>query len=270
METVLDPDRSIYEEAPLTLVAFQINFPPVPDLDPQTPQAALLAALKERYPILAGPATMQLDIGVGGPRPRGAKLTNRERTWAISMTSEWIVLETSRYKRYEKFAEQVDWILERVHEHVSIPAVTRLGLRYIDEIIVEGTETLEAWKPWITWDLIAGGMIEGFDTREYLVQATIDVADLQHLVVRYGRVSQPAANPTGTLRIANSPTEPYFLLDVDSFWEPSTDEFREFSAEEVRAVTLQLHDPVRDVFERAITDALRERFKPVPTEEVAS
>lgn len=261
---MLDPDRPIYRQAPLKLVAFQINFPPQPVLDAGNPPQDLANALKERFPIFAGPSMLQVDLGPGGgaPRPRGSRMMNRERTWTISMSSESVAIETSRYQRYERFANQLDWVLERVHEHVGIPAVTRLGLRYIDEIVVEGAEELADWKPWITGDLLAGGLIDGYQTQEYLATAVLEVADDQRMTVRYGRVRQPVVDPNGPLRILSSPTGPYFLLDLDSYWEPSTDEFREFNPEEVREVTMRLHDPVRDIFERAITDELREQFGP--------
>jgi uncharacterized protein (TIGR04255 family) len=260
---VLDPERPIYPNAPLKLVTFQIQFPLVPDLDDLTPHKEIADALRERYPIIGGPPPfVQLDLGSGQAqqRARGSRMTNRSRTWTVTMMSDTISIETSRYQRYEKFAEQVEWVLERVHNITPLPAVTRVGMRYIDEIEIEGADELGDWTPWINEHLIVGGLIDGYRTHDYVVQSLLEVDDFRRMVVRYGRITQPVVNPDGVLRIDNSPVGPYFLLDIDSFWEPSTDEFLEFKAEEVREVSLSLHDPIREIFERAITPALRERF----------
>jgi len=261
---MLDPDRPIYPNAPLKLVTFQIRFPPVPDLDDLKPPRELLAAMRERYPILGSPPpVMQLEVGPGQTqqRSRGSRLMNRERTQNITLTGDWIALETSRYERYEHFADDIDWVLERVHAVTPLPAVTRLGLRYIDEILVEDVSDLSDWKAWINPDLIVGGVVDGYETKDYLAQMLLEVDELHRLTIRYGRVSLPVVDPNGPLKIASSPTGPYFLLDIDSFWEPTSESFEEFNADEVRAECLRLHEPIRDIFERAITTQLRSRFR---------
>lgn len=260
---MLDPDRPIYPHAPLKLVTFQIRFPPLPDLDDLRPPRELVAALQERYPILGSPPVMQLELGPGQAqqRARGSRLMNRERTKSITLTGDWIAAETSEYERYERFAEEIDWVLERVHAATPLPAVTRLGLRYIDEIQVEGVSDLADWKAWINPDLVVGGVVDGYETKDYLAQILLELDEQRRLTVRYGRVSLPTVDPNGPLRIAGSPTDPYFLLDIDSFWETTSDAFEEFDADVVRTECLRLHEPIRDIFERAITIELRKRFR---------
>lgn len=259
---MLDPNRRIYSQAPLKLVAFQIRFPQVPSLDNVTPLPAITDALREHYPILGPPPVVEVELtpGMAQQRTRGSRFMNRSRTWSVTLTSEAIAVETSRYLRYELFAEQVEWVLRQVNAIAPLPAVTRLGLRYIDEIDIEGVDELEHWRPWINKDLLVGGLLDGYRTHDYLATVTLGVDALRRMVIRYGRVSQPVVEPNGVLRIDNNPQGPYFLLDIDSFWEPSADKYLEFNTEEVFDVCLELHDPVRDIFERAITPALRERF----------
>lgn len=260
---MLNPDRPIYPNAPLKLVTFQVRFPPVPELDELVPPKQVSEALRERYPILGGPPpVMQLELGPGQAqqRPRGSRLMNRERTTSVTVTGDSAALETSRYERYEHFAAEIDWILHRIHAATPLPAVTRLGLRYIDEIQVDGVATLADWKNWINPDLVVGGVVEGYETRDYLAQMVLTIDEFRRMTIRYGRVSQPVVDPNGVLRINDSPTAPYFLLDIDCAWEPSGDGFKEFDPEEVTAVCMRLHDPIRDIFERAITATLRERF----------
>jgi uncharacterized protein (TIGR04255 family) len=260
---MLDPNRPIYPRAPLKLVTFQIRFPQIPELDEVTPAKLITAALRERYPILGGPPpVLQVELGPGQAvqRTRGSRFMNRERTRSVTLTGDSVAVETSQYERYERFAEEVDWVLAQVNDSTPIPAVTRVGLRYIDEIEVEGVTSLSGWRPWINEDLIVGANINGYETKEYLTQLALVVDDVQQMTLRYGRVSQPVVDPKGVLRINGSPLGPYFLLDIDSFWEPSRDAFKEFDAVELRDVCLRLHDPIRDIFERAISSELRHRF----------
>jgi len=260
---MLDPDRPIYPSAPLKLVTFQIRFPQVPELDSITPPHGITQALKQRYPILGGPPpVLQLELGPGQSvqRSRGSRLMSRDRTRSVTLIGDFVAIETSRYERYELFADEVDWVLRQIHEITPLPAVTRLGLRYIDEIQVEGVQSIADWSPWIREDLLVGGVVDGYTTDDFLAHIALTVDDGQKMTVRYGRVSQPVVDPNGVLRIDKSPKGPYFLLDIDSYWEPSDESFREFDADEVRDVCLKLHDPIRAIFERAITPQLRALF----------
>ena len=50
---------------------------------------------------------------------------------------------------------------------------------------------------------------------------------------------------------------PFFLLDFDSFWQP-TDELPEFHPDELVERCDRLHTPIRRLFEGLITKDLRE------------
>jgi uncharacterized protein (TIGR04255 family) len=63
------------------------------------------------------------------------------------------------------------------------------------------------------------------------------------------------------LHISRSPTGSYFLIDIDSGWNAPVDDLPEFAVGEVLDVLDRLHAPVREVFERMITDKLRDHFK---------
>jgi uncharacterized protein (TIGR04255 family) len=265
---VLDPNRPIYPRAPLKLVAFQLLFTPVPALDDAHQQQLLYGRLRSRFPILGAPPFVQLDMHPGGAQQtvRGMRVVDRPRTQTIVVASDSLSVETSRYTRYEDFAELLGWVLGEVDAIGHLASTTRIGLRYIDEVEIDGAVHPQDWRPWINNELLVGGIIDGYVTRDYLTGVSLDVAANHRMAVRYGVVSQPVVDPNGTLRIAQSPKGPYFLIDIDSFWQAPQDEFGEFNSDDVLAKCLQLHDPIRDIFERAITPELRERLA-TPLEE---
>lgn len=274
MSTVtLDPDRPIYPEAPLKLVAFELRFPPQPRLDDPAVHVELFERLRHRLPIIGKPPFMELELGLGPtPRqePRGLRLLDRERTMTVTLTGEALAIETSRYERYEAFAGLLGEVVSAVHGLVEIPSATRIGLRYIDEIALPGVTGLDGWRPWIHGDLLIGGVLDGYKTKDYRAGVTVEVDDDQVMGVRFGFVQELLVNPDGPLRIVNSPEGEYFLLDIDSSWTASPDRFPEFSVEEMLARCERLHRPIRAVFERAITDKLRQHIsRPSENEEHA-
>jgi uncharacterized protein (TIGR04255 family) len=58
------------------------------------------------------------------------------------------------------------------------------------------------------------------------------------------------------------------FIDIDSYWNAQETELPPFTVPEILAICDQLHEPTRDLFEKVITDKLRdevlrvERIKP--------
>lgn len=262
MTTVkLDPDRPIYPRAPLKLVAFELRFSPQPRLDDPAVHAQLFELLRHRLPIMGPPPFVALELGPTPSRDtRGLTLLDRDRTTTATLTGEALAVETSRYERYEAFHALLGEVVSAVHGLVEIASATRIGLRYIDEIALPGVTGLDGWRPWINSDLLVGGMLDGYKTTDYRAGMTVEVDPDQVMGVRFGLVREPLVNPVGPLRIVDSPDGEYFLLDIDSSWTAPPERFLEFSVEETLARCERLHLPIREVFERAITDRLREHI----------
>ncbi|HEU4977932.1 MAG TPA: TIGR04255 family protein, partial [Solirubrobacteraceae bacterium] len=61
-----DPNRTIYPNAPLQLVAFQLRYPPAPALNEQGPQQQLYERLRESFPIIGDAPFVKVEVsGVG-------------------------------------------------------------------------------------------------------------------------------------------------------------------------------------------------------------
>jgi uncharacterized protein (TIGR04255 family) len=259
---MLDPDRPIYPQAPLQLVAFELQFPRVPSLDTDELHSNLYERLRERLPILGPPPVLAVDVGPGGANQvaKGIRFLDRQRTKTVTVGARSLTVETSAYERYELFADLIWTVVGEVNEAVCFPGVSRIGLRYINEIAIEGVQNLDDWRPWINDNLLAGGVLSGYETLDYRAAAVVQVSERQQMAVRFGILADPVVNPTGPLRVDNSPKGLYFLLDIDSYWEPPPEELPEFHIMDVRSISEQLHQPIRETFESAIKEKLRERF----------
>ncbi len=269
-----DKDREIYPAAPLRFVAFELTFPPVPSLQDETAKREIYARLRGTFPIPAAtPASMggfslQLSpTGVAAPAPlragsfaglaTGLRMMNRDRTASATLNADSILVETSAYVRYEDFREMVRVALEALVAVEELPGVQRIGLRYIDEVRIPEVERPADWAPYVAPCLQGPVSLINADAKVTQGLVEYQLAEQRALILRYGATSGWSVDPNGPLRLKSAASGPYFLLDIDSFWSSLEDLVPEFSLDVALTLCNELHLPVRQVFEAAITDKLR-------------
>lgn len=261
------PDREVYPSAPLRLVTAEFRFPLSARLSERDLLGASAEVLGDAYPVIE-PAeqTVQLSLGAD-PRPpkvsaEGYRLLTRERTVAVTVTPTRLAVETTTYKHWEDFRDtHVRRSLEAIGGTLrAIVGLQRVGLRYIDEIRTPGAGSLaERWAPYITSDLLAPTQLAG-GLNVDAIQGLVHLGDGEHhqVALRFGALEGYTVGDDGPLRVPTPTIEgPYFLIDIDSFWSAST-VIDVFDLEAAIAVTDKLHDPVGAIFERCITEKLRE------------
>lgn len=270
----MSPDREIYPNAPLQLVAAEARFPLSPRLASLEPAVAI-EALGDLLPVVEeGQALIQLTLGPAGqdpPEPRSLpsdrllRLFSKSRTLAVTITGHNVIVETTDYDRFENFEAVLERVLNALDSFGPPVAIERLGLRYIDEIRApEITEVPGDWHAFIDERLIsaidlAAGALAGQDMKPQTWQGLLQLGGTDHraIQVRYGAGQGTVVNPNGLLRFPREvETGPAFLIDIDSFWAP--DGLADFSVQSLLEMLRQLHSPVRDVFEGVITERLRD------------
>lgn len=262
---MLEPDREVYPNAPLKLVAAEVRYPLAPRL--LADAADFLHARLGGLPILEPVQEHTLQVGLGGPGPdiqagtaRFFRLMSRDRTASATITPNRAIVETSRYERYERLRDLVEALVRALEEFKQPALYQRLGLRYIDEIRIPGIdETPGDWRPYIASELLApmniGSAYAELTPWQWEAVLRFDRGPQAGLLMRYGSLAGFTVDPTGPLRVKPDGAGPYFLIDIDSFWEGS--EVADFKADEVLSCLDHLHEPVRALFERSITDQLR-------------
>lgn len=256
-----DPDREIYPNAPLKLVVFELRFPPLVDFDEA--QARFARAVNNRFPI-PGPAPQLTTVGIGPGGPTvhqsvsGVRRLDRRKRLSVVLTPETLVIETSAYGRFEQYADVAGEVLAALASAAEVVAVLRIGLRYIDEIDPQDLPQPVRWTEYIEAQLL--GPLEHFGSmpRELQVASVFRVTQDETLILRYGIVGQPVVDPNGPLVIDHPAEGDRFLIDIDSSWEAPKDDLPEFDADGVLSRLMDLHGPVREYFERTITDKLRD------------
>ncbi|MCA1671403.1 MAG: TIGR04255 family protein, partial [Actinobacteria bacterium] len=70
--------------------------------------------------------------------------------------------------------------------------------------------------------------------------------------------------PLSLRRRHEYPHGAFFVLDFDSFWQGSASRVDEFDPERIAELLGDLHAPVGETFQLAITDRLRDELRKVP------
>lgn len=274
------PDtHEIYPNAPLGLemVAVEVRFPntvtgrPLP----MTLQRSFRDVLGENW-VIETAKVQQLSVSVGpvGAVPQPPQLvtiprfTVRDRTLAVALTDESMTIETTQYRHYPAFREIVERAATAAADVLAPDGITRIGVRYIDEIRVpdlrEGDPS--AWQEWVDTSLLPPQLQAmakaGFESTGWEGAVQYETGADQKLVLRYGPKIGYVVNPAGHLkRPHHRPTSPgpLFALDFDCFWEPA--DIPEFDADTVMSTCDELRAPIRALFDMLTTGKLRAEFK---------
>lgn len=261
--TSMQEEREVYPNAPVALVAVEIRHPTASPLS-HADRLKIKRRLSAHLPIMRSGQLTQISAAMaagGAPEVRTEEFPryfSRDNTAAVSVRAEAVVVETTRYGRWEQLRALVAEVLEARQEVGGIDGVERVGLRYVDEIRVPG-EPAHEWAPWVDSTLLGpspiGGEL-GLMAAQWQGVTAFTPAPERTVVLRYGPRDGFAVDPGGDLKRSTPTPGPFFLMDIDSFWTPS-EGVPEFDIKTLLATCDELHAPVRKLFERLITDRLR-------------
>jgi len=153
-------EHEMYPNAPIALVTVEITFPgeiggPVP-AGVQRAIGDVLGGdwVLDPFPI----PSLTLNMGPtqpirspSPPIPSGVTIlryTDRERGTAVALTAGSVSLETTRYKNWPWFRSTLTTVVETVEKLLHPDGVLRAGVRYIDEVRVDGVERAAGGIGW--------------------------------------------------------------------------------------------------------------------------
>lgn len=259
-------ESEVYPNAPIRLVAFEIRHP----FSLRSSRDDAIESFQsgvEGFPILEVEDAAQINLGpLKSKSERIHRLLTRDRRTSITLKPTSMAIESSRYDGYKIFRATISAVLERLREDFQIRGVERLGLRYWDEIRVDGNINEPSdWEDYIASELLYPLKVSGTEpfaevaAEPSTYQSQIEFRISENHKIRFIL----GAFPSGRVVHGDGPltvdpvntSQPYFLLDIDSFWQ--TDQFEDFDEESILAHCDQLHGPVRRLFEASITEQLR-------------
>jgi uncharacterized protein (TIGR04255 family) len=261
--------REVYPHAPIVLVAVEVRHSLCEPLDPRglsklSKQVAAWLPLRGEVQHVS----MAFQAGASGnpvQQQVGAfpRWSSRDKRTAVTARSDALVIESTNYQQYERLREIVEVALDARMASIGAAGVERVGLRYIDEIRVplSDGESSTNWAEWVHPSLLGPGvgseLVAEMKLAEHQGLAVFAGDKDRVLALRYGTREGYATASSPELRRPTPPPGPFFLLDIDSFWQPS-EEVPEMETESVLQSVDALHTPVRLLFEGLITEKLRE------------
>ncbi len=132
------PSEVPLRNAPLARVIAQVRFPLVIAVEKREFVAPFQQAVQARYPVLRQEQAQAFVFGPGGPgiaqQQTAWRFTDVAGLWRLSLTPEFLAIETSAYESRSDFLARLGEALGALEQCVAPKLVDRLGLRYIDRL----------------------------------------------------------------------------------------------------------------------------------------
>jgi uncharacterized protein (TIGR04255 family) len=249
------PDRTILEKAPLQLVVCQVRFDEAEALnDRKTARRFFdkLGGAEGPFPKLSQIQTQRVTIdpqALPGETPiteqqRGWRFSDPEGDRHVTLLPGSLALETTAYRSWDEFAPQLERALNVLADEVDPAIEQRLGLRFVNLIILDQVHEAAGWEPYIACDLLApaGHPVLGPGVVAAQHRVVLDLDNELRCLLNYGLV--PDANGSGRVG---------YLLDLDVFRERSAP----FSPAEVFKASVLMNDRAVSLFQQLTTPELR-------------
>lgn len=265
MSRVVVAEREIYPSAPIRYVACEVRFPYSPPLTTDAAIQRLHSALGSGFPLVEPGTEATIVLGPQGGIPaaevRTVRFLARERQRAIYVTPTQFLVETTNYGRYEDFRRDIsEAATALLGLGDAIAGIGRIGLRYIDEVRVPtAIGRPRDWHGFIDERLLSPLELNANSTPpdDYLGLVRYDLGERRTVAMRFGSRHGRAVGDSPLLLKGPVADGPFFLIDIDSFWT-APEPLPAFDLEAILDTCDRLHSPIRDLFESAITDRLRD------------
>lgn len=185
----------------------------------------------------------------GGKQSESMEWTfhGRKREKKLVINPNAVFVQYFQFDRYETFKDEFLSVISPFLESFSDAQLSRIGLRYINNFEFNEAEPLN-WESYINSRLL--GNLNFFEVHEKAqLSRMFNVLDVNtgdfNLRIQFGMI-----NPDHPAPIRKKE----FTLDFDAFYQ---------GAQEGRELTEKLnqfHTKIQDMFERSITDTLREKM----------
>jgi len=242
--------------APLVRVIGQVLFPPVLSLESRQFVAPFQEAIRSTYPVLRPEQTQSIVLGpqgvTPGPKQSAWRFSDVEGVWRVSVTPDFVAIETTSYTSRGDFLERFRFVLDAVAEHFEPAIVQRLGIRYIDR--VTGDALLDIHE--LVRPEVLGIMALPFaeNASHSLTETLFTLPESREQVfARWGKIPAGAtADPNAIEPIS----EPSWVLDIDMF----SHESYAFVPEEIVNNAQRFAERLYTVFRWAVTNDFLRRY----------
>jgi len=158
----------------------ELRFPTLLEFETKPP-VQLQRELRRDYPHYEPEQSVSVGPGAVGHEIRYL-FKSRKKDWTVSFRASAIALETASYTNFEEFSERLKDLLVKSQRLLDSDFFTRVGLRYIDEILIEDGDL----SGWIS-DALVAPLIQGvYGTVERFLQEVRGSTDVGRYTFKHG------------------------------------------------------------------------------------
>ena len=213
------PNEIALPNAPLVTVIAQVRFPTILAVSSQEQIIGFHERIRTTYPHLER-QEIQATFPFVPPPPlpsstagmfvhwRFADGIAADWKWRISLTQDFISLETKAYESRSNFLGRLEFILQAFLETLKPTHVTRFGIRYIDQITGDGVSRIDSL---LRGEVMGVASSLGGEAIQHFTELYVP-ADPGHLLARWGKLP---ANMTIDPNLIPPLPENTWVIDLD-------------------------------------------------------
>jgi len=248
----------------ISQVLCQVQFSPVLALREEEPTIPFQERIRRQYPRYSRTNAVQLIVGPQGIMPVAQETAPSfhrfESTdgFAATLGPDFVALETRTYDRFEDVADRLTSLLSVVSELYEPPEISRVGLRFVNEIRLPADPDryglTEIFRPELLGALAVEELQPAAERSEQVLQF-VGRDSGNRMAVRHGLFPDGGSTVTSPMDAPNatSLTDPFYLLDLDAFRA----EALPFDVDATRERVLLFNDYIRTFFAWAVNERFR-------------
>lgn len=225
---------------------------------------AHIAEIRESFRKGGYPDSKQQELSVFNVAGSTAKpdqiniysFSNMERDCSFTLQKSALTFQSTRYDTFESFIEKFFTGLVLIHKMFAIDLSERVGIRYLNAVMVRDNEKLSQYLiPEVLglYGKLHGDLIHSFS--EFGIKDA-DYSLVSRVIIRNGQLGLPP-----DVSLANLQLQPQFIRDVNNHAMIDTDAFYEmrepFNLDNIKNHLNKLHETATDAFQVVITEHAR-------------
>lgn len=262
LDTLLNPLRGApppelpLTDAPLVRVMAQVRFPLIASIEKQEFIGAFQEGIRQDYPVLRPQQSRVMSLGSEGvldTRKFSAwRFADVENDWRLTLAPDFLTLETTAYESRDAFLQRWEKALLALDLHVSPGVVDRIGVRYIDQVVVEQPTQLAS----LVRPEVAGALATPLvrDARHAITESLLELPEEKgRVMARWGLVPAGQTVDPATM---DSIEEASWLLDLDAFRVQSL----AMDVAEIVRQTRAFAERIYSIFRWAVSDEFLRKY----------
>lgn len=241
----------VYKKNFLKEVIVRVDFvAPIPELNSNLPPK-FAAEISKIFPIIEPSEEIghELQFGSAGISARQSKTNiwnfySKDRLQQLSISASFVFISEKKYVSFKETKGVFTKVLSLIHKFYGETRSSRLGMRYINEITPSGMADPTDFSEYIDNSIVS---LRSFFHKEEAITRIFHILELSHDDFNI-RLQVGLHNPDFPSRIVR----PSFIIDIDTYNNESAS-----IAECIERLDVA-HSHTQNLFERCITDRLRE------------